>query len=326
MAERLPPSAPPPGPPTGPPGLPPTDAPPGPPGIPGASGPPGLPPGLDFQDPAIASAQVKSPPAPPGMKGGPPPGIATGPPGIGSAPPGMGKGGKDPYLMQSPGARGPPGLGPGAAPPQSASAPRPPGLEMSPGPYGPGGKGAGKGPPGVMQTPVQMGPNQPQVLPMKLPTPHIALDPLVRAGTGQGLGGFVVEPPRLTMPLTSVRDDGETVDILPTNLVEFVDKMVVIQINDGRTVMGMLRSFDNFANLVLEHAVERHFVDHFYADLYLGCMLIRGENVVMVADVNDQATMNLTKVKLHELLDKEDQLLRATDGPKLNWDFLDIED
>ena len=224
--------------------------------------------------------------------------------------------------MQSPVPRGPPGLADGP-PPQSASAP-PPGLaNMSP--YG--AKGAAKGgpPPGMMQTPVTMGPNQPQVLPMKLPTPHIGLDPLVGANNMMGAGGLVVAPPHLTMPLTSVREDGETVDILPTNLVEFVDKTVVVQINDGRTVFGLLRSFDNFANLVLEHAVERHIVDHFYADLYLGCMLIRGENVVMIADQMD-AVPNLTKVPMHELLDKEDQQLLATDAPKLNWDFLDAMD
>ena len=35
-------------------------------------------------------------------------------------------------------------------------------------------------------------------------------------------------------------------------IVEELDKMLMVQLRDGRKVIGILRSFDQFANLVLE--------------------------------------------------------------------------
>ncbi len=35
-------------------------------------------------------------------------------------------------------------------------------------------------------------------------------------------------------------------------LVEELDKLLLVQLRDGRKVIGILRSFDQFANLVLE--------------------------------------------------------------------------
>ncbi|WIA09283.1 hypothetical protein OEZ86_011866 [Tetradesmus obliquus] len=46
-----------------------------------------------------------------------------------------------------------------------------------------------------------------------------------------------------------------------TALVEELDQKLLIQLRDGRKIIGVLRSFDQFANMVLEHAVERIIVD-----------------------------------------------------------------
>jgi U6 snRNA-associated Sm-like protein LSm1 len=35
-------------------------------------------------------------------------------------------------------------------------------------------------------------------------------------------------------------------------LVEDLDKLLMVQLRDGRKVIGIMRSFDQFANLVLE--------------------------------------------------------------------------
>jgi hypothetical protein len=37
-------------------------------------------------------------------------------------------------------------------------------------------------------------------------------------------------------------------------LVEELDKLLMVQLRDGRKVIGILRSFDQFANLVLQGA------------------------------------------------------------------------
>jgi U6 snRNA-associated Sm-like protein LSm1 len=59
------------------------------------------------------------------------------------------------------------------------------------------------------------------------------------------------------------------------------DKQLII-LRDGRKLIGMLRSFDQFANLVLEGAYERIIVGDQYGDIELGLFVIRGENVVLL--------------------------------------------
>ncbi len=46
------------------------------------------------------------------------------------------------------------------------------------------------------------------------------------------------------------------------------------------------RSFDQFANLVLEGAVERIIVGILYAEDPLGLYVVRGENVVLLGDID----------------------------------------
>ncbi len=65
-------------------------------------------------------------------------------------------------------------------------------------------------------------------------------------------------------------------------LAEELDKPLLVQLRDGRKIIGILRSFDQFANLVIESAVERIFVGQRYGDVPLGLQLIRGENVVLL--------------------------------------------
>ena len=69
------------------------------------------------------------------------------------------------------------------------------------------------------------------------------------------------------------------------SLLEQVDKMVLIEMQDGRHFCGALRSFDQFGNMVLESARERHYVGNKYADIPLGLYIIRGENVVLLGEL-----------------------------------------
>jgi len=47
------------------------------------------------------------------------------------------------------------------------------------------------------------------------------------------------------------------------------------------------RSFDQFANLVLETAVERIVVGYLYSEKPLGLYVVRGENVVLLGEIDD---------------------------------------
>lgn len=66
------------------------------------------------------------------------------------------------------------------------------------------------------------------------------------------------------------------------SLVEDLDKRLLVILRDGRKYIGILRSFDQFSNIVLSDAVERIIVENQYGDVPLGLYIVRGENVVLM--------------------------------------------
>ncbi|CAO3698154.1 unnamed protein product [Rhizopus stolonifer] len=78
--------------------------------------------------------------------------------------------------------------------------------------------------------------------------------------------------------------------------------MVVLR--DGPKLIGILRFFDQFANLVLQDTIERIYVNGCYGDIPRGVFLIRGENVVLLGeiDVDREDTTNLRQVSVEEIL------------------------
>lgn len=69
------------------------------------------------------------------------------------------------------------------------------------------------------------------------------------------------------------------------NLIEDIDKRLLVVLRDGRTLIGYLRSVDQFANLVLHQAVERIYVGQKFGDIDRGIYIIRGENVVLLGEM-----------------------------------------
>jgi len=76
-------------------------------------------------------------------------------------------------------------------------------------------------------------------------------------------------------------------------------------LRDGRTLIGLLRSIDQFANLVLHRTVERIHVGKQYGDISRGIFLIRGENVVLLGEVDleKESKVGLTQVSIEEILE-----------------------
>jgi len=70
------------------------------------------------------------------------------------------------------------------------------------------------------------------------------------------------------------------------SLVDCVDKKMLVVLRDGRKLFGVLRSYDQFANLVLEDTVERIYYGTEYAESRKGVFLIRGENVVLLGETD----------------------------------------
>jgi len=87
------------------------------------------------------------------------------------------------------------------------------------------------------------------------------------------------------------------------SLVDCVDRKMLVVLRDGRKLFGVLRSYDQFANLVLEDTVERIYHQDVFAEQWVGLFLIRGENVVLLGEID---------------LDREDEIPLK----QVEWDVL----
>ena len=83
----------------------------------------------------------------------------------------------------------------------------------------------------------------------------------------------------------------------------------------------ILRSFDQFGNMVLEDAAERKMHRHsdgktYFADIPLGVYVVRGESIVLMGQAGPDTVMQ--ELQLPELEEMMDSTENAT---KLEWDF-----
>ncbi|GCB73939.1 U6 snRNA-associated Sm-like protein LSm1 isoform X5 [Scyliorhinus torazame] len=84
-------------------------------------------------------------------------------------------------------------------------------------------------------------------------------------------------------------------------------KKHLVVLRDGRTLIGYLRSVDQFANLVLHRTVERIHVGRKYGDIPRGIFVVRGENVVLLGeiDLERETDTPLQKVSIEEILEAQ---------------------
>lgn len=103
-------------------------------------------------------------------------------------------------------------------------------------------------------------------------------------------------------------------------LLDLTDKKLMVSLRDGRKLLGILRSWDQFANLVLQSTKERIFVPPgtapgqergLFADIDRGTFLVRGENVLLLGEIDldkdDDAPpgYDLAEVEVVQALAKE---------------------
>ncbi|XP_076461869.1 U6 snRNA-associated Sm-like protein LSm1 [Babylonia areolata] len=101
------------------------------------------------------------------------------------------------------------------------------------------------------------------------------------------------------------------------SLVEEIDKKLLVVLRDGRTLIGYLRSIDQFANLVLHRTIERIHVGKKYGDIPRGIFIVRGENVVLLGEVDtdNEKNLPLEEVSIDTILDlqREMQIAKEQD-------------
>ncbi|TKA32226.1 hypothetical protein B0A54_14990 [Friedmanniomyces endolithicus] len=69
-------------------------------------------------------------------------------------------------------------------------------------------------------------------------------------------------------------------------LLDLTDKKLMVVLRDGRKLIGVLRSWDQFGNLVMQDTAERLFVQGLYADIERGLFLVRGENITLLGEID----------------------------------------
>ncbi|ETW02170.1 hypothetical protein H310_05739 [Aphanomyces invadans] len=110
-----------------------------------------------------------------------------------------------------------------------------------------------------------------------------------------------------------------------SSLVEQLDKQLLVVLRDGRHLVGMLRSFDQFSNIVLEGTCERHIVGNTYCDIPLGLYIIRGENIVLMGEldpVKEAEGVNLVQKDAEEVLTAEmEQNEQGVSTVRDEWNF-----
>ncbi len=89
------------------------------------------------------------------------------------------------------------------------------------------------------------------------------------------------------------------------SLIEDVDKLLMVVLRDGKTLIGYLRSIDQYANLLLSSTIERIHVGNKYGDIPRGIYIVRGENVVLIGEVDFkiQPKVEMIKVDVNEILE-----------------------
>ncbi|GAB1301762.1 U6 snRNA-associated Sm-like protein LSm1 [Apodemus speciosus] len=110
------------------------------------------------------------------------------------------------------------------------------------------------------------------------------------------------------------------------SLIEDIDKKHLVLLRDGRTLIGFLRSIDQFANLVLHQTVERIHVGKKYGDIPRGIFVVRGENVVLLgeigfSDLEKESDTPLQQVSIEEILEEQ----RAQQQTRLEAEKLKVQ-
>uniref|UniRef100_A0A090X7S9 U6 snRNA-associated Sm-like protein LSm1 n=1 Tax=Ixodes ricinus TaxID=34613 RepID=A0A090X7S9_IXORI len=111
------------------------------------------------------------------------------------------------------------------------------------------------------------------------------------------------------------------------SLLEELDKKLLVFLRDGRTLIGYLRSIDQFANLVLHKTIERIHVRKQYGDIPRGIFVVRGDNVVLLGEIDEakERDVDLEEVSVEQILevqrleaeakqDQERQRAKALEG------------
>ncbi|KAE9466296.1 hypothetical protein C3L33_01788, partial [Rhododendron williamsianum] len=101
----------------------------------------------------------------------------------------------------------------------------------------------------------------------------------------------------------SSRSSFPTLQVAETFFFFFVETISVIT-NDGRNIVGVLKGFDQATNIILDESHERVYsTKEGVQQLVLGLYIIRGDNISIVGEIDEEldAGLDLSKLRAHPL-------------------------
>ncbi|XP_078433005.1 sm-like protein LSM1B [Wolffia australiana] len=120
-------------------------------------------------------------------------------------------------------------------------------------------------------------------------------------------------------------------DFASTSLATYLDKKLLILLRDGRKLLGIFRSFDQYANIVLQSACERIIVGDLFCDIPLGLYVIRGENVVLIGELDMEreelpahmTPVSIPAIRMAQKAERDASDLKGTMRKRM--EFLDMD-
>lgn len=89
-----------------------------------------------------------------------------------------------------------------------------------------------------------------------------------------------------------------------TGLESLIDQTISVITNDGRIIVGVLRGFDQATNLILDETHERVYSTKAGVEQHvLGLYIIRGDNIGVVGELDEEldSNLDLTALRAHPL-------------------------
>jgi len=106
------------------------------------------------------------------------------------------------------------------------------------------------------------------------------------------------------------------------SLLEQLDHRILIVLRDGRHLIGKLRSFDQFMNLILEDTCERVLLVGKYCDFPLGLYIVRGDNIVLLGEIDEtKEHTTMEKIDQEQYVVAMSEESNEAENLKTVWDF-----
>ncbi|CAN4096508.1 unnamed protein product [Withania somnifera] len=115
-------------------------------------------------------------------------------------------------------------------------------------------------------------------------------------------------------------------NLFSSSLASYLDRKILILLRDGRELLGTFRSFDQYANIVLDGTSERVMVGNLYCDIPLGLYIVRGENVMLIGEQEfdeEELTPHMTRVSSKRKLKGRTRMRRIKGSRRM--EFLDFD-